>query len=255
MRAILAVIALVTLGACVPTTAPTPDSGTGAGAETGSDGKPKKQLPRPSDLPLASTIGGKYAIYAKVVARIGPEARHACFQAKGGRNCNFQFVFDERPEVPSNAFQTLSRNNRPIIVVTAALLDDMRNDHELAMVLGHEAAHHIKDHIEQQMETMQAGALMGGLVATVAGASEEEFKKAREAGALIGARRFSKDHEFEADYLGAIIAERAGYDALIGAELFFRLPNPRDQFLASHPPNPARRKIVLQAVADFDATI
>ena len=56
----------------------------------------------------------------------------------------------------------------------------------------------------------------------------------------IGARTYSKDFELEADALGTRIAARAGYDPLRGAEFFFRIPDPGNQFLGSHPANAAR---------------
>ena len=62
----------------------------------------------------------------------------------------------------------------------------------------------------------------------------------QELGAEVGARRYSKDFELEADALGTIITKRAGYDPLRGAEFFFRIPDPGDRFLGTHPPNGAR---------------
>ena len=63
-------------------------------------------------------------------------------------------------------------------------------------------------------------------------------------GAGIGARTYSKEFELEADRLGALVAIRAGYNAVRGAAFFARLPDPGDQFLGSHPPNEARIEMV-----------
>ncbi len=68
-------------------------------------------------------------------------------------------------------------------------------------------------------------------------------------GGTIGARRFSKGFELEADRLGARIALRAGYDPLRGVLYFADAPDPGDGFLASHPPNGDRIRVVQQTVA------
>jgi len=72
---------------------------------------------------------------------------------------------------------------------------------------------------------------------------------AQEIGAAVGARTYSKDFELEADRLGTIIAARAGYNPVRGAEFFNRVPDPGDQFLGTHPPNAERVRIVQQTAA------
>lgn len=64
-------------------------------------------------------------------------------------------------------------------------------------------------------------------------------RSAEEFGASVGARSFSKEYELEADQLGTILTMRAGYDPVLGAEFFMRIPDPGEKFLGSHPPNAA----------------
>ncbi|MDZ4136092.1 MAG: M48 family metalloprotease, partial [Paracoccaceae bacterium] len=65
----------------------------------------------------------------------------------------------------------------------------------------------------------------------------------------VGARRYSKGFELEADALGAEIALRAGLDPVRGAQFFARIPDPGDAFLGTHPPNADRMATVRAAVA------
>ena len=124
----------------------------------------------------------------------------------------------------------------------------MVNRDEIAFALSHEAAHHIAGHIEQTQQTATTGAILGNILGNVAGLDPAGVDAATNIGGTIGARRFSKDFELEADALGARIAEAAGYDALRGVLYFQRAPDPGDRFLGTHPPNPDRIRIVRQTV-------
>ena len=67
-------------------------------------------------------------------------------------------------------------------------------------------------------------------------------------GAAIGARSYSKDFELEADALGTVIAARAGFNPVRGAQFFNRIPDPGNRFLGTHPAN-ADRLATVQRVA------
>ncbi|MDP5361691.1 MAG: M48 family metalloprotease, partial [Paracoccaceae bacterium] len=74
---------------------------------------------------------------------------------------------------------------------------------------------------------------------------------AQRLGASVGARTYSKEFELEADALGSRIAAAAGFDPLRGAEFFFRIPDPGDRFLGTHPPNAERLRTVRQVAASL----
>lgn len=76
---------------------------------------------------------------------------------------------------------------------------------------------------------------------------------ARELGAAVGARAYSKEFELEADALGARIAALAGYDPVKGAAYFQRIPDPGNEFLGTHPPNAARIAVVKAVAAALEA--
>lgn len=187
--------------------------------------------------------------FHRVVSVVEPVAERECRARTSGVNCDFKIAIDDRPNQQPNAFQSLDRSGRPLIVFNLALIGDARNEHELAFVMGHEAAHHIAGHLGRQQQHAIAGAVILAGLATLGGADANAVKTAQKVGAQLGARRYSKDFELEADALGTIITKRAGYDPLVGAEFFTRIPDPGDQFLGTHPPNRARIAIVRKTLA------
>ncbi|QFT59018.1 Peptidase family M48 [Sulfitobacter sp. THAF37] len=187
--------------------------------------------------------------FVQVVQTVEPVAEQECRARTTGVNCDFNIAVDDRPGQPANAFQTLDKQGRPVIFFTLGLIADARNADELAFVLGHEAAHHIAGHINRQQQNAVAGAVIFAGLATLSGGNAEAVQNAQRLGAEVGARRYSKDFELEADQLGTIITARAGYDPLRGAEFFTRIPDPGDKFLGTHPPNAARIAVVRRTVA------
>ena len=189
------------------------------------------------------------ANFAAAVRRVEPVAENLCRQRTQGVNCDFRIQVDPNRNAPANAFQSLDRSGRPILTFTQALIADTRNADEIAFVIGHESAHHIEQHIARQRRAASTGALVGGLIASVAGADTTTAQEISRISAGVGARRFSKEHELEADALGTIITARAGYNPVRGAAFFTRIPDPGDRFLGSHPPNSARIDVVRRTAA------
>lgn len=159
-------------------------------------------------------------------------------------NCDFKIVVDDRPGQPPNAFQTVDRTGRPILAFNLALIASVRNQDELAFVVGHESAHHIAGHLARQQQNATAGAILLGGLAALTGANESAVQSATDLGAAVGARSYSKEFELEADALGTVITRRAGYDPVRGAEFFTQIPDPGDRFLGTHPPNAQRMETV-----------
>jgi Zn-dependent protease with chaperone function len=214
-------------------------------------------LPAPQPIATASqsapgNLPARQAIvnFVTAVERVEPIAEAVCRETTSGVPCDFTIVIDDRADQPANAFQSLDRNGRPILGFTLRLIADARNVDEIAFVLGHEAAHHIAGHIPQQKQGAQQGALLAGVLVAIGGGGQDAVEKAAQIGANVGARRFSKDFELEADALGALIARRAGFDALRGAAYFTRIPEPGNQFLGTHPPNAQRLATVRRVLAE-----
>lgn len=196
-------------------------------------------------------IGANAAIrnFQAAVARVEPVAEAECRARTQGVNCDFLIQVDPNPKAPPNAFQSLNQAGRPLLVFTQALIFDARNVDEIAFVIGHESAHHIAQHIAQQQRSAQTGAYVGGLLASMIGVDGVGADALVQASAAVGARRFSKEHELEADALGTIITHRAGYNPVRGSAFFARIPDPGDRFLGSHPPNSERAQTVRRVAA------
>jgi len=221
---------------------------------------PPPGLP-PADPVIIKTTSGAPATpqaaasnFTAVIRAMEPAVERECVaRRRHPINCDFQFVVDDRPGQDINAFQTLDDNGRPIIGFTLALIAAAHNADELAFVVGHEASHHILNHLGQRSGAARAGAvIMSGIVAA-SGADLATIQAAQQMGAQVGARYYSRDWELQADYLGAILTLNAGFDPIRGAEFFARIPDPGDRILGSHPSNVQRQAQVARAVADVRA--
>ncbi|MBF9034102.1 M48 family metalloprotease [Rhodobacterales bacterium HKCCE2091] len=196
-----------------------------------------------------SSGGGARVSIAEVSGRIEAVSEAECRARLPRGNCDFEILVETDPAAGINAFQTVDRSGRPVIIVTQGLIREVLNADELAFVIGHEAAHHIRQHIPQQVNAARRGALVFGILAQMGGGDEAAVREAAQLGATVGARRFSQDHELQADQLGTIIAMRAGYDPILGAAFFQRLPDPGNRILGTHPPNAEREAIVRRTAA------
>lgn len=189
--------------------------------------------------------------FTSVMRKMEPAVERECRQRRTQPiNCDFQFVVDARPGLEPNAFQTVSETGRPIIGFTLSLIAETRNQDEIAFVVGHEASHHVLNHLDRKSGASGAGAVILGSIAAAYGADDSAIQTAQEIGASVGSRYYSKNWELQADYLGAIMAMNAGYDPLRGADFFRRLPDPGDRVLGSHPSRASRLAQVQRAIDD-----
>lgn len=241
---------LVALAGCVEIQVPGPVPETGATPDS-STPNPYPQAPT-SGRPLASGSPQDAArAFVTVMRRMEPAIERECIQRRTRPiNCSFQFVVDDRRGQEPNAFQTIDSSGRPVIGFTLSLIAAAQNMDELAFVVGHEASHHILNHLDQKSRAGTAGAVILGGAAAVYSGNPAAIDAARRMGASVGSRYLSKEWELQADYLGAIITMNAGYDPLLGARFFARMPDPGERMLGSHPANSARVAAVEHAVAD-----
>jgi hypothetical protein len=133
------------------------------------------------------------------------------------------------------------------VTVTTGMLDFLKTDDELALVVGHELAHIIRDHIAVKTGNRMVGMLVGLIVTVATGVDATGL------GAELGGLMFSQDFEAEADYVGAYLAARAGYDIEKAADLWRRMAALHPQAihaaaLATHP-GTANRFLVLERAA------
>lgn len=231
MKRLAILAAVLGLAACEPV--PTESSNPTKPAPT--------TVEAPAKAPPKLSARQAQANFASVVRQVEPVAERECKRRAPGLNCDFKIIVESNPKLPPNAYQTLDRAGRPIVGFTIALIQDARNRDEIAFVLGHEAAHHIERHLQEQSQNAQAGAIFTGVLA---GALGLDVNAGAEIGGAIGARAYSKKNELEADALGTVITKRAGFNPVKGAAFFSRIPDPGDRFLGTHPPNAQRIETV-----------
>lgn len=239
MAAGAAALALMALAACAPTEQQMPPT------------LPSTPGAQPS--PVTLSADQKARNFVSVMQRMEPAIEQQCLsRRRSAISCDFQFVVDDRPGMEPNAFQTVDAQGRPVIGFTISLINETRNTDEIAFVVAHEASHHILGHLDAKAASARTGALiLGGIVAAASGGDPTAIRTAQSTGAQVGSRYFSKDWELQADYLGAIITQQAGYDPMRGAAFFDRLPDPGDRVLGSHPSRAQRQAQVVRALEDL----
>lgn len=245
--AVAAAFGMAGLTACAPVVVGVPQPGTG---QTGT-------TPAPAPTPAVDRGSSPQAAarsFVSVMNRMEPAVERECLQRRTQPiNCDFQLVVDDRPGQAPNAFQTVDSSGRPLIGFTLSLIAAARNDDELAFVMGHEASHHILNHLQRKSSAAAAGAVILGGLASVYSGNSAAVETAQQIGASVGARYYSKDWELQADYLGAIVTLNAGYDPRNGARFFERIPDPGNHILGTHPARSSRIAQVQRAIEDVRA--
>lgn len=137
------------------------------------------------------------------------------------------------------------------VVISIGMVDFLKNDNEIALVLGHEIAHNALGHVDKKQSNALVGALIGGLLVAVAGVGVD----AVDAGAQIGAQAFSQEFEAEADYVGVYYAARAGYEvgevANIWRRIASRNPSAIDLVGTTHPSSAVRFLLIEQTALEI----
>jgi len=136
------------------------------------------------------------------------------------------------------------------IALNRGLLVQLKDEAQLAAVLGHEVVHAAARHSAQQMtQSMLLG--VGSQLATIAG-NQTQYGQLVGMGAQMGSAlyqaRYGRGQELEADRYGMLYMARAGYEPEAAIELqetFVRLAEGKQSnwlegMFASHPPSPQR---------------
>ena len=103
------------------------------------------------------------------------------------------------------------------------ILDQLKlNDDEVAAIMGHEAAHALREHARERMGKTAAtrGAIeIGSAVFGLGGVG----RMAADMGGQLLTLKFGRDDESEADLVGLELAARAGYDPRAGVTLWQKM--------------------------------
>lgn len=159
-----------------------------------------------------------------------------------------EFVLLESPQL--NAFAAPGG----IIGVNGGLFLHAQTEAEYASVMAHELAHLSQRHFARGLEAQKRmqlplmAAMLAGVVAAAAGAGDAGIAAivSTQAAAIQAQRRFSRQNEQEADRIGIVNLERAGYDPRAMPQMFgrlmrqYRYDQKPPEFLLTHPVTESR---------------
>ena len=128
-------------------------------------------------------------------------------------------------------------------------------DDEVAMIMGHEMAHALREHAREQIgkNTATQGAIALG--AALLGLGDGARMVAGLGGQLLS-MRFGREDESEADLIGMELAARAGYDPAAGITLWRKMGaasgarGAPPEMLSTHPSGPTRISDIEQALPE-----
>ncbi len=159
-----------------------------------------------------------------------------------------EFVLLNSPQI--NAFAAPGG----IIGVNGGLFLYAQTEAEYASVMAHELAHLSQRHFargleaQQRMQVPVMAAMLAGIVAAAAGAGDVGIAAiaSTQAAAIQEQRRFSRQNEQEADRIGLVNLEKAGYDPRAMPSMFerlmrqYRYDRMPPEFLLTHPVSESR---------------
>jgi len=146
------------------------------------------------------------------------------------------------------------------IFITAALLNSLENEAQLAAVLGHEVGHVVARHSAEHMAKSRLAQLLVGAVG-VAATDEEQPGRGQQAAAAaafvsqIVNLRYGRQDELESDALGVRLMSEAGYDPRSMLEVMRILAasskgGRQPEFLNTHPDPGNREEKIRAAIAE-----
>lgn len=141
--------------------------------------------------------------------------------------------------------------------VWTGLLLRMENEAQLAAVIGHEIGHYLQRHSIERLRDIKSKSAVGQVLGLfgLAGALGQ-------IAVLASAYAYGRDHEHEADRIGAVLMHRAGYDVGEAAKVWHNLlmevraregkePDRTAPLFATHPAAPERSENLQKYAAEL----
>jgi len=129
------------------------------------------------------------------------------------------------------------------------------NDDEVAMIMGHEMTHALREHARERMGKTMATRGAIELGAAIFGLGDIARGVAGMGGQLL-TLRFGREDESEADLVGLELAARAGYDPRAGVTLWNKMAaaskGAPPEFLSTHPSGPTRIRDIERALPQVE---
>ena len=118
-------------------------------------------------------------------------------------------------------------------------------DEEIAVVMGHEIAHALREHSREQVSQAIAAQAALGVGTAVFGLSQTTAQLAGIGYQAFIATHFSRTDEAEADRIGLELSARAGYNPRAGVTLWQKMMKAKEggqlpEFLSTHPADSTR---------------
>ena len=132
-----------------------------------------------------------------------------------------------------------------ITVYTGLLRKLQITDDELAMVLGHEIAHALREHGRERVSQAAAQNVLAAAAMGALGAGESQVQVAQQFADVLYGLPNSRKNEVEADKIGLELAARAGFDPNASVSLWQKMAqasqgNQPPAFLSTHPTDESR---------------
>jgi len=145
--------------------------------------------------------------------------------------------------IGSNQINAYCMPGGKIAFYTGILNKLQLTDDEVAMVMGHEIAHALREHARERMGKGQAtelGFRVGGsLLSGLLGIDPRIGDAVAQTGANLVSLKFGREDESEADLVGMELAARAGYDPRAGVSLWQKMAannkGAPPEWLSTHP--------------------
>ena len=147
------------------------------------------------------------------------------------------------------------------IVVYEGLLTVAQNADELAVVLGHEIAHavakHSNERMSQQILSQYGMAILSEALSEKSAAIQSTAITVFGLGAQYGLiLPYSRKHEYEADYMGLVFMEIAGYDSQSAIGFWTKMASggqSAPEFMSTHPSDSKRIAQIRQRIPEAQA--
>ncbi len=224
------------------------------------------QIGQQNYAPMRQSEGGDYEVLPELSAYVNEVGQKLVAVTDGilvkPRDLPFEF------SVLNNSVPNAWALPGGKIAINRGLLVELRNEAELAAVLGHEIVHSLARHGAQAQErgTLSQVGLVAAQIGAAMGDMNEQTAGLLLTGAGVGVQlihtRYGRGAELESDLYGTRLMKAAGYDptaAVTLQETFMRLSEGRksgwlEGLFASHPPSEERVQKNRETVAQLGAT-
>ncbi|HEY0488866.1 MAG TPA: M48 family metallopeptidase [Telluria sp.] len=155
-------------------------------------------------------------------------------------NWNWEVALIDSPELNASCAP-----GGKITVYTGIIRSLNLTDDEIAMVVGHEIAHALREHGREKVSQAMAQNLIGSVLLGALQTTEAQAKMASQVTDVMLTLPNSRKNELEADKIGLELAARAGFNPAAAVSVWQKMGAASSgarppQFLSTHPANASR---------------